>query len=563
MIAAVLGVAPYVALVELGRVWLEGPAHSDPGRARTILILLVAAFCLRLTLYFAALLVAHFADLKLGYVLRTNLVHRLARAPLGWFTQTNSGRVRKGLHDDIEQIHQLVAHAPVEMTTALVSPLLTLTYAFIVDWRLGLLAIAVLPFYAITMLSQTKGMGEMTMKMDQKLAKVSETMLEFARGIVVVKAFGRVGQAHENYQNAATDFANFYRDWCAPLFKIAAIGEALIAAPPILAVNLGGGTAMVAAGWVSPAEVLATTLIALLVPKSISVMANVTWSYQNAGGAAIRVVELLETPVLPEVAAAEATPSETPASHTPRGCDIEFENVTFRYEPDAAPAVNNVSLRLAEGTVTALVGPSGGGKSTLASLLARFHDPQEGKIRIGGVDIAQMSTSTLYSTVAFVLQNPKLLGMSIHDNIALGRPTATREEVIAAAKAANIDHEIVALPHGYDTLYGAEVSLSGGQGQRIAIARALLMDAPVLILDEATSFADPENEALIQQALSRLARGRTVLVIGHRATTVRGANQIAVLDAGRVVALGTHDELADNEFYARLMATTAGEETTR
>lgn len=466
------------------------------------------------------------------------------------FTDTNSGRVRKGLHDDIEQIHQLVAHAPVEMTTAIVSPLLTLGYAFVVDWRLGLLSMSVLPIYVITVLSQTKGMGEMTMKMDQRLAKVSETMLEFARGITVVKAFGKVGQAHDNYQRAADDFSTFYSDWCTPLFKISATGEAIIAVPLILAVNLGGGAAMVAAGWVNPAEVLATTLIALLVPKSISVMTNVTWSYQTAGGAAIRVVELLDTPALPQ--------AESPS--TPVGCDIEFSDVTFRYSPEAAPAVDHVNLRLPEGTVTALVGPSGGGKSTLAALLARFHDPQEGHISIGEVDIAAMDTATLYSTVAFALQNPKLLEMSIHDNIALGRPDASRDEVIAAARNANIDREIMELPHGYDTVYGSEVSLSGGQRQRIAIARALLMDAPVLILDEATSFADLENEALIQQALTRLARGRTVLVIGHRATTVRGADQIAVLDAGRITATGTHEELADNEFYSRLMENAAMEE---
>lgn len=208
--------------------------------------------------------------------------------------------------------------------------------------------------------------------------------------------------------------------------------------------------------------------------------------------------------------------------------------------------------------MTALIGPSGGGKSTLATLLARFHDPQEGHIRIGGVDIKDVETKTLYSTVAFVLQNPQMLGMSIHDNIALGRADASRQEVVAAAQAANIHEEIMELSRGYDTIYGQEVSLSGGQRQRVAIARALLMDAPVLILDEATSYTDPENEALIQQALSRLVQGRTVLVIGHRASAVRGAHQIVILNDGVVTAIGTHEQLLSNDFYASLLHNSPG-----
>ena len=500
---------------------------------------------MRLGFYFGALVITHFADLKLGYLLRKQVVDRLARAPLGWFTETNSGRVRKSLHDDIKQIHHLVAHAPVEMTTAVIQPVLTLAYAFFLDWRLGLLAISTIPVYAVVMAYETRGMGDKTMQMDTKLARISTTMLDFVAGITVVKAFGRTGQAHRQYREATEEFRRFYIGWCGPLMKIASVGEAVVSVPLILAINLAVGAALITAGWVEPAQVMATTLIALLLPRTITIFATLNWSYQTAGAAAYRIVKLLNTEQLPSV--------ET--GNTAHAYDVEFKSVTFGYagEDDPDPAVKSFSLRIPQGNVTALIGPSGSGKSTVASLLARFFDVQAGAVFIGGVDIRQMDTRALYKTVGFVLQNSQLVRASIRDNISLGRPEAVFEDIVAAAKAANIHEEIVALPNGYDTVYGDEIQLSGGQRGRIAIARVLLMDTPILILDEATAYTDPEAEAQIQRALTRLAKGRTVLVIGHKPEVIKGADQIVVLDNGCIAACGTHQELSSNSNYQKLM----------
>ena len=258
-------------------------------------------------------------------------------------------------------------------------------------------------------------------------------------------------------------------------------------------------------------------------------------------GAALRLCEVLDTPVLPA----------TDRPERPRTAIVEIDHVSFSY--GEVLAVDDACLTLEPGTVTALLGPSGSGKSTLATLIARFADPDAGAVRIGGVDLRDMDESTLYSTVSFVLQDAQLLATTVRENIALGRPEADLAQVRAAARVARIHEEIMALPQGYDTVLGQDTALSGGQEQRIAIARAILLDTPVIVLDEATAMADPESEAEIQQALSALVKDRTVLVIAHRPAAVRGADRIAVMDGGRIVAAGSHDDLADEPHYRALL----------
>nr|WP_281347446.1 ABC transporter ATP-binding protein [Kocuria coralli] len=263
-----------------------------------------------------------------------------------------------------------------------------------------------------------------------------------------------------------------------------------------------------------------------------------------AGASARRLTNLLETPVL-------ADPEE---SAEPEGHDVVFDRVSYSYGEGAGLALDDVSFTLQEGTVTALIGPSGSGKSTIATLLARFDDPLSGQVRLGGASIDRMRE--LYSHVGFVLQDPQLPAISIRDNIALGRPDATEEQIRDAARAARVLDEIEALPNGLDTVYGADTGLSGGQAQRIAIARAILVDAPVLILDEATALTDPESQHQIQQALSEMARGKTVLLIAHRPEVIKGVDQIILVENGRLVASGTHEELLHHRGYARLWEST-------
>jgi ABC-type multidrug transport system, ATPase and permease components len=473
------------------------------------------------------------------------MITRLSRAPLSWFTATNAGRVRKSLQDDIAQVHTLIAHQPVETTAAVVTPIALAIYAFIIDWRLGLLTLATLPFYALANVWMMRDMGEKTVDMDNKLAKVSSTMIEFVSGISVVKAFGKVGRSHSAYQDAADGFARFYVSWVTPMLRGSSAASATVSIPVLLLINLGGGTAMVYAGWVRPADVLTASLIALVVPATIETIGNTAWAYQLTGAAALRIVTTLDTPVL-----ADRDVSDSPA-RVPDDNSVEYRHVSFSYGGEQR-AVDDVSLTLPAGSVTALIGPSGSGKSTLATLLARFADPDEGAILIGGVDLRDLDAATLYRQVAFVLQDPQLLRMSLRDNIALGRPDATEEQIRSAARDAQILDLIESLPQGMDTVYGEGGSLSGGQAQRIAIARAILINAPILILDEATAFADPESQTDIQNALNRLVVGRTVLVIAHRPESVLGADQIVVLADGRVSATGSHEELLTEPHYARL-----------
>ena len=544
LLSGILAVAPYIALVRLGDILLDAynaGAAPDPQRVRTVVMMLISAYSTRLLLYMVALLITHMADLSLRDQMRRDIVQRISRAPLAWFTASTSGRIRKAVQDDTTTVHTVIAHGPVEQLNAIVTPLALVACAFWIDWRLALLALSTLLLYVLTYSFSMRGMNEKTVEMDRKLAAVSSTMVEFVSGIGVVKAFGRVGRAHAAYLNAADDFSAFYRAWAMPLVTMTCLSFTWVSVPVLLLVNLGGGALLISAGLVTLPEVLATTLIALVLPGALLTIASISWSYQMAGAAALRLCEVIDTPVLP-------TPE---APRRPERAHVEIDRVSFSYGDTLA--VDEASLVLEPGTVTALLGPSGSGKSTLATLIARFADPDSGAVRVGGVDLRDMDEETLYSTVSFVLQDAQLLGATVRENIALGRPDADLEQVRDAARVAHVDEEIMALPDGYDTVLGRDTALSGGQEQRIAIARAVLLDTPVLLLDEATAMADPESEAEIQEALSALVAGRTVLVIAHRPAAVRGAHRIAVMERGRVVAAGSHEELLDEPHYRALL----------
>ena len=437
--SAALGVVPYIALVRLGDLLLsayrtDSPVDAD--RARGVLMLLLAAYGARLGLYFVALLLTHVADLKMRDGLRRSIVERLSRAPLAWFSDKGSGAVRKAVQDDASMVHTVIAHGPVDKTNALVSPLALLVYVFTLDWRLGLLSVCTVPMYGLTYSLTLRGMAEKTAEMDEKLERVSPTMVEFIAGIAVVKAFGRVGHAHANYIEQAEKFGKFYRAWAMPLVTTAALSQMWISIPVLLFVNLGGGALLIDAGVVDVPQVLAATLIALVLPGTIMTVTTIVWSYQRAGGAAVRLCEMLDVPVLPS--------AENPRK--PDGIRVRVDDVEYSY--GQTKALKGVSLTLEPGTVTALLGPSGSGKSTLATLIARFDDPDSGSISIGGVDLREMSQETLFSTVSFVLQDAQLLKASVRDNIALGKPDASIEEVREAEREARNGAVVVALPRG-------------------------------------------------------------------------------------------------------------------
>ena len=346
LIYGALAVAPYVILVQLGEVLLEAArsgASPDRAEVMTLLMWLTGAFGLRYGIYFIALTVTHFADVRFGHIVRSRMVNVLASAPLAWFTSTNSGAVRKAIQDDTHDVHTVIAHAPVESAAAVSAPLSLLIYAFVVDWRLGLLSIATLPIYGLLNAWMMRGMGEKTAEMDRHLTRVSSTMVEFVSGISVVKAFGTVGRSHERFTRAAEDFSRFYVDWCGPLLKGSALGQVTVSPSLILLISTAGGSALAASGIVSPVQVITCALIALVIPAAIEVLGTTTWAYQIAGAAALRIVDLLSVAPLP-----------AEGSSVPEGADIEIDGVSFSY--GATLALDDVSLTIPEGSVTRTVG---------------------------------------------------------------------------------------------------------------------------------------------------------------------------------------------------------------
>lgn len=376
------------------------------------------------------------------------------------------------------------------------------------------------------------------------LSRLSAATVEFVQGIAVVKAFGSSGRAHARFAQRAEEFADHHDRWVAPIASRAALAEVACSAPVMLLTALGGGAAMVTGGWMDPVDVIPFAMLSVGLAAPLATLGHSAQGFRLGMDAADRVSALLAVEPLPEPAPGDAA--------VPDGDGAAVRAVEFSFD-GVHRALDGVDVDLRPGTVTALVGASGAGKSTLAALIPRFWDPSAGTVEVGGADVRRMAGADLYGRVAFVFQDPCLIRASVHDNIAMARPDAPREDVAEAARAARIHERIGRLPRGYDSVVGDDARLSGGEAQRVAIARAILADRPIVVLDEATAFADPESEAQIQDALSRLARGRTLVVIAHRLSTVARADRIVVMDAGRVVEHGRHqDLLAAGGEYARL-----------
>lgn len=545
VISAALAFVPYLALVQLGDVFIEAQTKGHPvdaARVHDIVLLLINAFCCKLFFYLMSLAITHFADLHFRALIRQQVSEKLTRVSLSWFTKMSSGKIRALIQDDTKSIHTVIAHAPVDILNGILTPLVLLGFMVVINWRLALLGIATIPIYFVLYGSSMKDMGPKTTTMNRYLANVSSAMVELVSGIKVIKAFGKSGEAHSNYVTAATKFADMYYSWCEPLVGLCSIAAEFVSIPILLVVNLSGGALLFFAGLATLPQILACTLIAIVLPNAMMTVSSIIWSYQLAESAALRIVQLLDTPEI-----AQAKNAQTPSGKP----HVDICNVSYSY--GETQALNNVNLTLKPNTLTALIGPSGSGKSTLATLIARFDDPSAGSISLGGIDLRDMTTDELYKHVSFVLQDTMLLSTTVFRNIALARPQARLEEVRAAARVAQIDDFIMSLPHGYDSIIGVDCQLSGGEEQRVAIARAVLANTPILVMDEATAFADPDSEVEIQQALSKLIENRTVLVIAHRINSIVGADQIAIMDNGKIISVGTHDTLQDNQHYQALL----------
>ncbi|MEA5617125.1 ABC transporter ATP-binding protein [Cronbergia sp. UHCC 0137] len=488
--------------------------------------------------------ISHIAAFKLEEIIRTQIAEHLARLPLGYVVTTGSGTIKKIVQDDVKELHAFVADSTPFIARAYSAPLITLIVLFVVDWRMTLATLAPAPIGLIFMRLAMRDHAKERQAYDEANEKINGTVIEFVQGMQVVRTFDDGTTSFIRYSKSLDDFTQRVKAWTDKTQLAGRLGFLIMASLPTLLAVVTVGTWLMIQGTLD----FPTFILFLLLSSGVmEALLPIMWLSQfinKSAAAAKRIAKVLAETPLPE--------PEHPQQ--PSDTSVRFRNVTFSYGETHRLALKDVNLCIKAGTVTALVGPSGAGKSTVAKLIPRFWDVDAGTVEIGGVDVRKMTTDTLMSQVSFVFQDTFLLYDTIAANIRLGRSDATDAEVEAAAKAAQAHDFILELPQGYDTIAGERgTRLSGGQKQRITIARAILQDNPIVILDEATAFADPENEALIQQAIASLTVGKTLVIIAHRLSTIINADQILVLDGGRIVESGTHQELVNaNGLYTRL-----------
>ena len=546
--SAVINLKAYLCVYGVAKVLIQSSGNFgalDLAAMKALGMQAVWYVCMGFGTYGMALLCSHISAYNTVARIRMQLIRHLGTLPLGYHSLHPSGKQRKIIEKNTDNLEILIAHNIPDYVQSLVLPIAFLVFMFRYDWRLSLICLVPILIGFILLFSMLKGESSGFIGQVQKSGEdISNAATEYVRGIAVVKTFGQTASSFRRYQRAVKDYADFMTKYAFSMENAFSLYTTIVNA--VFLFLIPGGIVLYNLGGGAEKTIMTFAFFAVLIPLVASILTKLMHSSSNlmlADASFTAIEEML----------AEKPLTETKKLPVPQNGEIRLDHVSFQYEA-GVKALDDVSLTIRPGTVTALVGESGGGKSTVANLIARFWDVSEGSVTVGGVDVRKLDYADWMKHISIVFQDTNLFKMSVAENVAMYKPGASREEIMEVLRQAQCEDILEKLPNGVDSVIGARgVYLSGGEMQRIALARAILKDAPIVLLDEATAFADAENEYLIQRALDILLHGKTVLMIAHRLQTIVHADQIIVMQRGGIAEQGTHEELMQRQgVYAKM-----------
>ena len=528
VLSSIFGIVPYIAVAVLLQFALESKLTME--WAVLLPVIALCGFFLKHWLYAKSTLCSHKVAYEIIKNIRIAVMRKMSRVSMGTVQSKSSGEFKQLIMDDADRLEVPIAHAIPEMIASTLVPVLVILYLLLIDWRMALAALATGVIGNVIYYCMLIGRGEMMKEYMASNANMNATIVEYVNGMEVIKAFNQTASSMDRFQSSVLKVRDVTTKWYRHCWPFMSISQAVL--PSSIAFVLPVGMALFSGGAVSLSELILCILLSMAIVGSLQTFLDFWESTAVVAEVQPRIQALLDMEELPE---------PTQPKHS-TGANVELKDVHFGY--GGSEVIHGVSFAAKAGTVTALVGPSGSGKSTLAKLIARFWDVDAGAVLVGGTDVRELSLSDLTEKISFVSQDNFLFNMSLRDNIRIGKPDATDKEVEQAAAQAGCDEFIARFPKGYDTNAGdAGARLSGGERQRLAIARAILKNAPIVILDEATAFTDPENEDKLQHSIDKLTKGKTLIVIAHRLSTIMYADQILVLEDGQITSRGTHEQL--------------------